>query len=733
MCEDRLPVGRSHCESQKGTQLVRYPAMTNPAHARNSTNTTLGIFVLLVCAFICGGAALAKTSDVDFPRPPEIKKAVDFWTRVYSEVDTHSGFVHDSRALDIIYEVYPLPSNASAKKQHRLIRKRIRHYEQMLKKIADTPDAQLSREERRVKRLWGPDVSAAKLRKAAKRIRFQRGQSDRMNKGLKRATTYEKRIRKILHDKGVPVQLAALPHVESSYNPRVRSKAGAAGLWQIMPATGRRYQRVNNVVDERLDPYKATTAAAQLLKHNYSVLKSWPLAITAYNHGLSGVRRAVRKTGTNDIGTIVRSYKGRRFKFASRNFYAAFLAAYDVSSQRRMRIRENKKPHFPVVALSTYMPAAAIVEELGIDKQQLKAHNPDLGAAVWSGEKHIPKGYELHIPTQLKDAQIKKRVVELEKRSGQAKQVPDRFYRIQRGDNLAGIAQRHDTTIRTLMAMNNLRSRHRINAGQVLRIPSANDAPVVVAVADTPANDKSNASARIFPAVATDKHVITKPAPVVAQTVEIEASHAMSNGTQNESLAELNVDISPNNDESVIEENETVVVAQSDLAADPADYLVAEDGTIEVQVGETLGHYAHWLGIPTQQLRALNGMHYGQNVIVGRRLKLAFSAVDSVAFEQQRKAFHTDLQNRFFENHRIVDVKDHALTNGDNLWELSTKTYQIPLWLLRQYNPDVALDTVLSLSSTLRVPLVLTSDDNAMTPPKPEPKAPQQLAGLKSK
>jgi membrane-bound lytic murein transglycosylase D len=647
-----------------------------------------------------------------FPRPPEIEKAVDFWTRIYSEVDSNSGFIHDSRALDIIYEVYPLPVYVSPRKQHRIIQKRIRHFQQLLRKIAQKSDEKLSREERRVKRLWGAEVSPSQIRSAAKRVRFQRGQSDRMRLGLERAATYEKRIRRILRDKGIPEQLAALPHVESSYNPRVKSKAGAAGLWQIMPATGRRYLRVNNVMDERLDPYKATTAAAELLKHNYSVLKSWPLAITAYNHGLSGVRRAVRKTGTTNIETIIQKYNGRAFKFASRNFYPAFLAAYDVSTSQQGRFKEHEEVNVPIVALNAYMPAAAIIDGLGVDEQALKDHNPDLGETVWRGEKYIPKSYRLRIPIKRDAALLQIQVAALGIRAGHAKQVPDLLYRVQRGDNLSGIAQRHDTSVKTLMAMNNLRSRHRINIGQLLRIPQADEVPAAVYVAAS------------LPADANVSQIEREAVPVVvAHVTEADPEFASENDDRGGDAKDQAPSMPSEVDEEVVGESETVVIKQSDLNADPADYLVAEDGTIEVQVGETLGHYAHWLKVPTRKLRALNGVRHGQHVIVGQRFRLVFSTEDTKAFESKRKKFHTRIQNRFFTNHHIVDVKDHPLADGDNLWELSTQTYRVPLWLLRQYNPDLAFDSVLSLSSSLRVPVVQLNDESVMSQPVTAPKS----------
>ena len=100
-------------------------------------------------------------------------------------------------------------------------------------------------------------------------------------------------------------------------------------MWQIMPATGRLYLRVNRNVDERLNVRAATLAAAQILRDNYEKLGTWPLAITAYNHGANGMRRAVDTVGTTDFGVIVQRYRGPLFGFASQNFYAEFLAALE--------------------------------------------------------------------------------------------------------------------------------------------------------------------------------------------------------------------------------------------------------------------------------------------------------------------------------------------------------------------------------------------------------------------
>jgi membrane-bound lytic murein transglycosylase D len=166
-------------------------------------------------------------------------------------------------------------------------------------------------------------------------LRVQVGQRDRFERGLIASESYMEDIRRILRSHGVSDSLIVLPFIESAFNVRASSKAGAVGLWQITRSTGRRFLKINRRVDERRDPLKATVAASRILKENYKFLGTWPLAITAYNHGRAGVARAVKVLGTRDIATIIRHYRGRAFGFASRNFYPEFLAALDVIHNRR--------------------------------------------------------------------------------------------------------------------------------------------------------------------------------------------------------------------------------------------------------------------------------------------------------------------------------------------------------------------------------------------------------------
>ncbi|MEJ2221529.1 MAG: lytic transglycosylase domain-containing protein [Desulfobacterales bacterium] len=154
-------------------------------------------------------------------------------------------------------------------------------------------------------------------------LRCQIGQKDPFRQGIIRSGAYLTEMKQIFHDAGLPEDLVYLPHVESSFNPEAYSKFGAAGMWQFTRSTGKSFMTVSYAVDERRDPIISTRAAARLLKRNYKKLRNWPMAITAYNHGVTGMLRAKRRKG--DYETIFKEYRSRIFKFASRNFYSEFL------------------------------------------------------------------------------------------------------------------------------------------------------------------------------------------------------------------------------------------------------------------------------------------------------------------------------------------------------------------------------------------------------------------------
>lgn len=664
-------------------------------------------FVALMLPLTALFAAADLSADAElFPRPASLEPAVQFWTRVYTEVDTRSGFIHDNLRLNVVYETVRFGGNDTPQLERREIDRRIADYRQILEQLAARGGGGLSEDERRVLGLFPADVSAGELRAAAGRIRFQLGQADRFRAGLVRSGAWKPYIQKVLEERGLPPELAVLPHVESSYDPTAYSKVGAAGMWQFMPSTGVRYLRIDHVVDERRDPFLSTHGAVRLLADNHAVLGTWPLALTAYNHGVGGMRRAVAQLGTTDIGTIVRDYDGRTFKFASRNFYAAFLAALEVDTHAERyfgRLTPDQPASDRVIAMPSYMSAATVAEALGIDEPALRALNPALLDVVWRADKHVPRGFPLRVPNR-PDTDAATLLGRVPASLAFAAQLPDVEHRVRPGDTLSGIAHRYGVTVRALMATNQLRGDF-IRAGQLLILPVPPGSPqAVLASADvTPA-----APARVTPVASVQSQPET--AVVMAAVAEERPAAAHAVAAASAAVAEpepelivagtttaLPADDSEESADGVAandEEENALASTQAELAADPSDYSVAADHSIEVQPLETLGHYADWLGLRTQRLRDLNGMPFQRAVVIGQRIRLDFENVDPATFEQRRTAYHGDLQEAFFSRYRIEDVEAHVVRSGDSLYALALQRYKVPVWLLRQYNPDLDLDRV---------------------------------------
>lgn len=700
-----------------------------------------------------------------FPRPPELESAVQFWTRVYTEVDTQSGFLHDSRHLSVIYTSLPL--------DRRQIENRRNRIREDLRVLATGKRSGLTASQREILELWPADVSAETLQEAASNVRWQLGQSDRFLGGLRRSGAYRSHINQVIREKELPIELAVLPHVESSFNPGAYSSAAAAGMWQFGRATGLRFMRIDHIVDERMDPYIATNAAMSLLEYNYSVLGTWPLALTAYNHGAGGIARAVRETGTTDIQTIVANYRGRAFGFASRNFYAQFLAVLDVENNARQYFgdfRLNPAPEFATVEADAFIDAEVFARSVGISLEQLRADNPALRPAVWEGNKRIPRGFPVKVRAAAVGSGDLLAMIPTDYKF--AVQTPDVAYVVERGDSLSVIARRFDTTVSRLVALNQLRSRNRISIGQRLLLPQDNvDTSQLVVEAEATTDGRYQVRRgdtvsliaarfgvseqevlslngiadrnRIYPGqdlrlpgfesegdqvAVIDANLRPEPptqvqfsdgvvlggdaAPEVEQPKPAPPVILEETTTElalmDESLPpaavlpddqEMNSEVTAEEEtaEAVDPELDDTEVAQQlveSLSADPSDYTVASNDTVEIQASETLGHFAEWLGIRAWDIRRLNNMAYRDPVIIGERLRLEFSGVSIAEFERARREFHSNMQRDFFASYRIQGVETYQVRRGDNIGAIARNRYSSPIWLIRQYNPELDFNRI---------------------------------------
>ncbi len=635
----------------------------------------------LLIALAAGGVAAQEGRENPFPLPAELEPDVNFWLSIFTQYSTREGVLHDNRFLGVVYEKVPLPEKVSRRERQRIANRRREHYKQVLQSLATGKRDNLSADEQRVLSLWPEDVSNQELSAAAGRIRLQLGLSDRFEAGLRRSGRWRHHVEAEFARLGVPKELAALPHVESSYNPEARSHVGASGIWQFTRGTGRRFMQVDHVLDERNDPFLATTAAGKLLAYNYSITANWPMAITAYNHGLAGARRAMRQFGDNAYADILRNYKGRTFGFASRNFYVAFLAAKEVD-QNQQKYFPGLVPDDPVdyttVRMQAFVPAEKLAEALNVRERDIALHNPALQATVWQGSKHVPQDFELRMPANMIEGSLSELVANLAPDTIYKEQLPDLFHTVARGDTLSEIADAYSTRVSTLVALNGLSSRNRIRAGQQIRLPAAGPAPAVVAAAAPPAAVPTDDSPPPVAVVAD-----APPAPSVAVLADAPAIGTAVEEVPDETPGALTDQLSS-----------LMGTLQSSLLSDPSDYTVAADSSIEVHPLETLGHYADWLGIRTQRLRDLNGLAFRTPVVVGQRIKLDLGTVSATDFETLRTGFHRQQQDAFFRDNKITGVKEHSVRSGESVWILALRTYDVPVWLFRQYNPDLDLHNV---------------------------------------
>ena len=179
-------------------------------------------------------------------RPPQLERDVEFWIRVYTQIDTDAGFLHDQYNLAVVYDTLHFEPTTTPGERERVVDRERERYGAALRRIAAAGDGPLSADDQRIKDLWGAEGTPSRLHAATEDIRFQLGQADRFRAGLIRSGAWETHIAQVLANLGLPAELAVLPHVESSFNPAAYSKVGAAGLWQFMRSTGRRYMPVDS-------------------------------------------------------------------------------------------------------------------------------------------------------------------------------------------------------------------------------------------------------------------------------------------------------------------------------------------------------------------------------------------------------------------------------------------------------------------------------------------------------
>ena len=280
---------------------------------------------------------------------------------------------------------------------------------------------------------------------------------------------YRNYIKSKIQEYGLPECFEFLPVIESSFNINAASKSGAVGLWQFMKNSIAPYNiRVNEWFDERRDPWLATDAAVRKLKENYDVLGDWCLALAAYNTGLGGISRIVKKHGSNDYWYLSQK---KLLKTETLNYVPKFLAISQILNNAEkygIPIQESDEPEkedFVVIKTERNMDIGVIAELAETGEALMRFFNPALFYGV------TPPGisYGLRVPTAVAD-KVNEIIADKS-----LLLVKYHRYTVKSGDTLYALAKHYEVTVDMILQANPGVSARTLQIGKTLLIPALKD------------------------------------------------------------------------------------------------------------------------------------------------------------------------------------------------------------------------------------------------------------------
>jgi len=300
----------------------------------------------------------------------------------------------------------------------------------------------------------------------------ERGRKVLVN-GLRRSGRYRPLVQRILDDEGVPQELIYLAQVESGFLPRARSNKQAVGMWQFVQFRGRQYGLMQSPgTDDRLDPEKATRAAARHLHDLYAMFGDWYLAMAAYNCGPGCVERAVERTGYADFWELRRL---NVLPHETANYVPVILALTIMAKNPRDYDLENldtdRPMEYETLDLDTPTSLALVADAADHPVSEIQDLNPALFKSA------APQGYQLRVPKgTLANVMSTLNLVPANHRADW------RIHRVVAGETLAEIAHRYSTPISALTSANQRANLDTPEAGDLLVVPAAARPSRVLAV-----------------------------------------------------------------------------------------------------------------------------------------------------------------------------------------------------------------------------------------------------------
>ncbi len=426
------------------------------------------LWVGMVCTFSVYAAEPIPRHLGPFPIPRAIHPAVRFWIDVFTRYSGNQALIIDEDPPHYILRIVVVegadPWDFSLRPA---VRRTLDEQKVQIRQVLSDLErhgakaATWSPQHRWIWHLYGDRIRQDPrfLDRLKDRLRIQWGHRERFRQALENMTRYVPHLRSLLRQAGLPEELTCLPLIESGYNPYAVSPAGARGLWQFMRNTARKHGlTVNAYIDQRLDPLYATVGAAQYLKRAYEEFGNWPLAITSYNHGVQGVRRAVQTLKTTDYVTIYRKYRGPYFGYASRNFYPEFIAACLIARhpERYFPSWQPRNPwQFAEYVLPRSMRIRDVLRTIDVPLTLFVQYNPQFTLQAFFANIRLEAGTRIRIPV-----------------------LPDTateaaFHVIRPGETLHSIARFYRVSIEQLLDLNPFLDVRRLLPGELIQIHPA--------------------------------------------------------------------------------------------------------------------------------------------------------------------------------------------------------------------------------------------------------------------
>ncbi len=460
---------------------------------------------------------------------------------------------------------------------------------------------------------------------------FVQKKRDVLVRWMGRADTYFPMIEKIFAEEGVPDELKYLAMVESGLNPRARSWAHAVGMWQFIAQTGGAYGlRVNTWVDERMDPEKATRAAARHLKDLYKMYgNNWHVALAGYNCSPRCIKRAISKAG----GTMknppsywdMYPYLPRETRGYVPQFIAFALIMSNPGAFGLTNVPRGPEYAYDVVPVEGMLSLSDVAGMVGTDEATIKALNPELRRGTLPPSR---SAYNLRIPlgTYVQFAEAFERLPKEAKR-------PVSEYVVRRGDSLGKIANRFGVSVSALKSTNNLR-RSTIHPGQRLVVPVASYSGTVT-LADAQPSSVQYGTRSIRP-IAMERAVAVNTQPATTQPASQTTQRASSS--------------------TAAPRKATPTKKASTSASTPSSNRI----TYKVRRGDTLGKIAQKYGTSVSKIKSWNNLR-GTKIRTGQRLTIYSSGAAP--------------------SERIV----YKVRRGDSLGKIGQK-YNVSVRSLKQWN-----------------------------------------------